>query len=74
MIDSSNWETWRKRRAGLSLMAKYMKLNNIESETLLNEKPDVIIVNAMTWINELGGKSRKSNLIAIKTHTSAVLA
>ncbi|KAA6389611.1 MAG: hypothetical protein EZS28_014863 [Streblomastix strix] len=40
---------------------------------LLGERPDIHVVNAMAWLNDLGGKTRKSNLIALKTHTSAVL-
>ncbi|KAA6396656.1 MAG: hypothetical protein EZS28_007820, partial [Streblomastix strix] len=74
LISESNWKTWRKRRAGLSLMHQYMKLNNISPETILNDRPDVHVVNALAWINDKGGKSRKSNLVSLKTHTSAVLA
>ncbi|KAA6361811.1 MAG: hypothetical protein EZS28_042662, partial [Streblomastix strix] len=67
------WETWRKRRAGLTVLARYMKLNDITVQTLLGERPDIYVVNAMAWLNDLGGKNRKSNLIAMKTHTSVVL-
>jgi hypothetical protein len=73
MIDNSNWETWRKRRAGLTIMARYLKLNEIDSMALLGERPDIHVVNAMAWLNDLGGKTRKSNLIALKAHTCVVL-
>ncbi|KAA6388342.1 MAG: hypothetical protein EZS28_016128 [Streblomastix strix] len=73
IIDNSNWETWRKRRAGLTIMARYLKLSEIDSMALLGERPDIHVVNAMAWLNDLGGKSRKSNLIALKTHTSVAL-
>ncbi|KAA6377262.1 MAG: hypothetical protein EZS28_027210 [Streblomastix strix] len=56
MIDKSNWETWRKRRQGLTLMSQYIKLRNIKSEQLIAERPDIHVVNAMAWINELGAK------------------
>ncbi|KAA6399140.1 MAG: hypothetical protein EZS28_005337 [Streblomastix strix] len=74
MIDNSNWETWRKRRQGLTLMCQYIKLRNIKSEQLIAERPDIHVVNAMAWINELGGKSRKFNLISLKTHVSSTLS
>ncbi|KAA6370935.1 MAG: hypothetical protein EZS28_033538 [Streblomastix strix] len=74
LISESNWETRTKRRAGLSLMDQHMKLNNIFPETLLNDRLDVHVVNALAWINDRGGKSIKSNLISLKTHTTAVLA
>ncbi|KAA6356540.1 MAG: hypothetical protein EZS28_047934 [Streblomastix strix] len=54
-------------------MARYMKLNDITVQTLLGERPDIYVVNAMAWLNDLGGKNRKSTLIAMKTHTSVVL-
>ncbi|KAA6401491.1 MAG: hypothetical protein EZS28_002974 [Streblomastix strix] len=73
MIDNSNWETWRKRRQRLTLMSQYIKLRNIKSEQLIAERPDIHVVNAMAWINELEGKSRKSNLISLKTHVSSML-
>ncbi|KAA6372188.1 MAG: hypothetical protein EZS28_032285, partial [Streblomastix strix] len=73
MIDNSNWETWRKRRAGLTIMVRYLKLNEIDSMALLGERPDIHVVNAMAWLNDLGGQTRKSNLIALKAHTSVVL-
>ncbi|KAA6322046.1 MAG: hypothetical protein EZS28_054477, partial [Streblomastix strix] len=54
MIDNSDWETWRKRRAGLNIMARYLKLNEIDSMALLGERPDIHVVNAMAWLNDLG--------------------
>ncbi|KAA6357041.1 MAG: hypothetical protein EZS28_047432, partial [Streblomastix strix] len=44
------------------------------AQTLLNYRPDIHVVNSLAWFNEKGGKSRKSNFISLKTHTSAVLA
>ncbi|KAA6364336.1 MAG: hypothetical protein EZS28_040137, partial [Streblomastix strix] len=73
MIDNSNWDTWRKHRAGLTIMARYLKLNEIDSMAQLGERPDIHVVNVIAWLNDLGGKTRKSNLIALKTHTSVVL-
>ncbi|KAA6348018.1 MAG: hypothetical protein EZS28_051994, partial [Streblomastix strix] len=67
------WETWRKRRADLTIMARYLKLNEIDSMALLGERPDIYIVNEISWLNDLGGRTRKSNLIELKTHISVVL-
>ncbi|KAA6396862.1 MAG: hypothetical protein EZS28_007609 [Streblomastix strix] len=72
MIDNLNWETWRKRRAGLIIMARYLKLNEIVSMPLYGERPDIHVVNAMAQLNDLGDKIRKSNFIALKTHTGDV--
>ncbi|KAA6389376.1 MAG: hypothetical protein EZS28_015099 [Streblomastix strix] len=72
MIDKPNWETWRKRSVGLTITARYLKLIEMDSLSLLGERLDIHVVNAMAWLNELGGKTRKSNLIALKTHTSVV--
>ncbi|KAA6367100.1 MAG: hypothetical protein EZS28_037374 [Streblomastix strix] len=74
MIDNSNWETWRKRRQELTLMSQYIKLRNIKSEQLIAERPYIHVVNAMAWLNELGGKSRKYNLISLKTHVCSTLS
>ncbi|KAA6369382.1 MAG: hypothetical protein EZS28_035091, partial [Streblomastix strix] len=74
LITNSNWETWRKRRQGLSIMADYMRINDIEIDELMNDRPDVHIVNAMAWANDMGGKNRKSKIISLKTHTSTALS
>ncbi|KAA6373271.1 MAG: hypothetical protein EZS28_031203 [Streblomastix strix] len=72
-IDNSNWQTWQKRRAGITIMIKYLKLNDIDSMTLLGEIPDIHVGNAMAWLYDLSDKTRKSNLIALKTRTSVAL-
>ncbi|KAA6381634.1 MAG: hypothetical protein EZS28_022841 [Streblomastix strix] len=41
VIADINPETWRKRRAGLTPLANYLKKNNINTSTLLGNKPDV---------------------------------
>ncbi|KAA6354897.1 MAG: hypothetical protein EZS28_049576, partial [Streblomastix strix] len=55
LIAGINPETWRKRRAGLTPLANYLKQNNINTSTLLGNKPDVELVNALAWYKDLGG-------------------
>ncbi|KAA6355126.1 MAG: hypothetical protein EZS28_049347, partial [Streblomastix strix] len=69
-----NWKTWRKRRTGLTFMAEQMKQNNITIDMLPTERPDVHVVNALCWFNELVGKQKKSKLLLLKTHVSAKFA
>ncbi|KAA6355963.1 MAG: hypothetical protein EZS28_048510 [Streblomastix strix] len=69
--NSLNWETWRKRGTGLTIMAEFMKENNITIDMLLFERPDINIINALCWINEQGDKKRKSKLLLLKSHMNA---
>ncbi|KAA6358724.1 MAG: hypothetical protein EZS28_045749, partial [Streblomastix strix] len=71
---NANWDIWSKRRQGVSIMADYMKINDIKFDYLLNNSPEIHIVNAMTWVNDMGGKNRMSKIISHKTHTSTTLS
>ncbi|KAA6386830.1 MAG: hypothetical protein EZS28_017642 [Streblomastix strix] len=52
LIAGINPEIWRKRRAGLTPLANYLKQNNTNTSTLLGNKPDVELVNALAWYKE----------------------
>ncbi|KAA6323748.1 MAG: hypothetical protein EZS28_054277, partial [Streblomastix strix] len=55
-------------------MADYMRINEIQIDELMNDRPDIHIVNAMAWVNDMGGKNRKSKIISLKTNTRTALS
>ncbi|KAA6404257.1 MAG: hypothetical protein EZS28_000215 [Streblomastix strix] len=74
LIASINPETWRKRRAGLTPLANYLKQNNIITSTLLDNKPDVELVNALAWHKDRGGPKLQKRMKNMKMHCGVVLS
>ncbi|KAA6353211.1 MAG: hypothetical protein EZS28_051262, partial [Streblomastix strix] len=74
LIAGINPETWRKRRAGLTPLANYLKQNNINTSTLLGNKPDVELVNALAWYKNLGGPKLQQRMKNMKMHCGVVLS
>jgi hypothetical protein len=48
-------ETWRKRRAGVHLLKEYMDEKDLSLDDIKEARPDVTMVNMLTWRNEKGG-------------------
>ncbi|KAA6365962.1 MAG: hypothetical protein EZS28_038512 [Streblomastix strix] len=74
LIAGTNSETWRKRRAGLTPLTNYLKQNNINTSTLLGNKPDVELVNALVWYKERGGPKLQQRMKNMKMHCGVVLS
>ncbi|KAA6384133.1 MAG: hypothetical protein EZS28_020344, partial [Streblomastix strix] len=62
-----------KRRAGLTPLANYLKQNNINTSTLLGNKPDVELVNALAWYKERWGSKLQQRMKNMKMHCGVVL-
>ncbi|KAA6380789.1 MAG: putative Transposon Tf2-6 polyprotein [Streblomastix strix] len=67
-------KTWRKRKAGLIPLANYLKQNNINTSTLLGNKPDVELVNALAWYKDRGGPKFQQRMKNMKMHCGFVLS
>ncbi|KAA6382784.1 MAG: hypothetical protein EZS28_021690 [Streblomastix strix] len=74
LIAGINPETWRKRRAGLTPLANYMKQNNINTSTLLGNKPYIELVNALAWYKDRGGPKLQQRMKNMKMHCGVVLS
>ncbi|KAA6315306.1 MAG: hypothetical protein EZS28_055441, partial [Streblomastix strix] len=74
LIAGINPETWRKRRAGLTPLANYLKQNNINTSTLLSNKSDVELVNVLAWYKERGGPKLQQRMKNMKIHCGVVLS
>ncbi|KAA6394373.1 MAG: hypothetical protein EZS28_010104, partial [Streblomastix strix] len=74
LIAGINPETWRKRRAGLTPLANYLKQNNINTSILLGNKPDVELVNALAWYKDRGGPKLQKRMKNMKLHCGVVLS
>ncbi|KAA6366800.1 MAG: hypothetical protein EZS28_037675 [Streblomastix strix] len=55
LIADQNIETWRKRSAGLTPIAQYIKEKGISVKDLLGIKPDIELVNALSWYKSRSG-------------------
>ncbi|KAA6388109.1 MAG: hypothetical protein EZS28_016367 [Streblomastix strix] len=62
MIAAQNIETWRKRRAGLTPLAQYIKEKGISVKDLLGIKPDIELVNALSWYKSRGGPKQQKRM------------
>ncbi|KAA6373597.1 MAG: hypothetical protein EZS28_030876 [Streblomastix strix] len=57
MIAKMNQESWRKRRAGLDELADYAQSQKTNLDSLIGNKADIKLVNALVWVfNKGGGK------------------
>ncbi|KAA6404120.1 MAG: hypothetical protein EZS28_000348 [Streblomastix strix] len=74
LIAGINPETWRKGRAGLPSIANYLKQNNINTSTLLGNKPDVELVNALAWYKERRGPKFQQRMKNMKMHCGVMLS
>ncbi|KAA6393546.1 MAG: hypothetical protein EZS28_010922 [Streblomastix strix] len=54
LIADQNIETWRKRRAGLTPLAQCIKEKGISVKDLLGIKPDIELVNILSWYKSRG--------------------
>ncbi|KAA6372944.1 MAG: hypothetical protein EZS28_031529 [Streblomastix strix] len=71
-LSTISFETWRKRRTGLTYLTDYIEINHIDIELLLGESPDIQIVNALAWVAKQGGEKMFSKLKVLKTHSCVV--
>ncbi|KAA6357265.1 MAG: hypothetical protein EZS28_047208, partial [Streblomastix strix] len=67
-------ETWRKRRVGLTPLADLTEINHIPLQSLLSDKADIELVNALTWRKSQGGDKLKQILKNMKLHCSVTLS
>jgi hypothetical protein len=74
LIKSLSQETWRKRRAGLHLFNDYMLEKNINVETVLRGRAEVILSNCLSWREMRGGKGVLEDLRKIRTHVGVALS
>ncbi|KAA6379997.1 MAG: hypothetical protein EZS28_024480 [Streblomastix strix] len=73
VIIAMSAETWRKRRAGVHLLKKYMIEKNLSLDDIKEAHPDVTMVNMLTWRNEKGGARCVADMLKIKTHVGVAL-
>jgi hypothetical protein len=50
LIANMNFETWRKRRSGLTLLDDYLQTVIIPITSLIGDRPDIILLNALNWV------------------------
>ncbi|KAA6373400.1 MAG: hypothetical protein EZS28_031074 [Streblomastix strix] len=74
LIKSISFETWRKRRTGLTYLADYIKSQGKKLEDFLGTRPDAELVNALMWLKLNGGVKYKSKIQSLRTHGCVVLS
>ncbi|KAA6365575.1 MAG: hypothetical protein EZS28_038899 [Streblomastix strix] len=74
LIKSTSFETWRKRRTGLTYLADYIKSQGKKQEDFLDTRLDAVFVNALTWLKSNGGVKYKSKIKSLRTHGCVVLS
>ncbi|KAA6364691.1 MAG: hypothetical protein EZS28_039783 [Streblomastix strix] len=74
LIKATTFETWRKRRCGLTLLANYMKAETKDVSIFMGDKPDVELINALTWVKSNGGPKFRQKLKNMRMHCCATLS
>ncbi|KAA6328851.1 MAG: hypothetical protein EZS28_053672, partial [Streblomastix strix] len=74
VIESSNMETWRKRRTGLHAFCVNMKEKNVDLDEVFKSRPDVILSNALTWREKKGSMGALEETRKLKTHMGVALS
>ncbi|KAA6353925.1 MAG: hypothetical protein EZS28_050548, partial [Streblomastix strix] len=64
LIANTNFETWRKRRSGLTLLDDYLQTVIIPITSLIGDRPDIIPFNSLNWVKK--SESNQQNLITKK--------
>ncbi|KAA6367273.1 MAG: hypothetical protein EZS28_037199, partial [Streblomastix strix] len=74
LIADQNPETWRKKRARHTLLIQYIKEKDISVKDLLGIKPDIELVNALSWYKSRGGPKIQNRIKNMKMHCGVVLS
>ncbi|KAA6356463.1 MAG: hypothetical protein EZS28_048010, partial [Streblomastix strix] len=73
LIADQNIETWKKRRAGHTPLAQYIKEKGIGVKDQLGIIPDIELVNALAWYKSRGGPKLQKRMKNMKMHCRVVL-
>ncbi|KAA6311912.1 MAG: hypothetical protein EZS28_056027, partial [Streblomastix strix] len=74
LIADQNIEIWKKRRAGLTPLAKYTEEKGISIKDLLGIKPDIELVYALSWYKSRDRPKLQKQMKNMKMHCGVVLS
>ncbi|KAA6374758.1 MAG: hypothetical protein EZS28_029716 [Streblomastix strix] len=74
LIANMNFETWRKRRSGLTLLNDYLQTVIIPITSLIGDRPDILLLNALNWVKNQNQINKIQQLKSLRTHGSVTLS
>ncbi|KAA6393717.1 MAG: hypothetical protein EZS28_010753 [Streblomastix strix] len=68
VIKAMSTESWRKRKVGVHLIEENIDEKNLSLDEMKDVRPDVIMVNKLTWRNEKRGVRSVADMQKIRAH------
>ncbi|KAA6360467.1 MAG: hypothetical protein EZS28_044007 [Streblomastix strix] len=66
-------EIWGKRKAGIHILKENMDEKVMNLDEMKKNRPDVMLVNMLTWRNDKGGTRCIADMQKIRTHVGVAL-
>ncbi|KAA6397355.1 MAG: hypothetical protein EZS28_007117 [Streblomastix strix] len=74
LIANMNIETWRKRRSDLPLLDDYLQTVIIPITSLIGDRPDIILLNALNQVKNQNQTNKIQQLKSLRIHGSVTLS